>query len=397
MVDVDGFAAACAGGGGGVSSGLNITFVLPHANLSGGTRVVAVYARKLTERGHRVCVISGPIPKPSLHDRLRALLRGKGPLPWGGGEPSHLDGVPVEHRLLDRQRPLRDSDVPDADVIIATWWETAEWIMPLRASKGVKAYFIQHDETVFFPPNASEGRQRVEATWRLPVCKFAVARWLSELGVERGSGEPITVVPNAVDHDVFHAPARGKQPQPTVGFMYSTTRFKGCDIALAAIRLARERIPGLRVQAFGLDAPSDAMPMPPGSQFSKRPPQDRLRTIYSSCDAWLFSSRSEGFGLPILEAMACRTPVVATPAGPAPDLIGAGGGVLVRHDDPADMARALADVCIMPETPWRALSDAACATAARFTWDQSTTLLEQTLRRAVAGTSAPRPAQPQLS
>jgi len=44
--------------------------------------------------------------------------------------------------------------------------------------------------------------------------------------------------------------------------------------------------------------------------------------------------------LPILEAMACRTPVIGTPAGPAPELLGAGGGILVRPEDPADMAMA---------------------------------------------------------
>ena len=367
---------------------MRVTFVLPHANLSGGTRVVAMYARKLTERGHRVCVVSGPTPRPTVRDRVRAILRGR-LLPLGGrAEESHLDGLEIEHRVLDRQRPVVDADVPDAEVIVATWWETAEWIRSLSRSKGAQAYFIQHDETVFFPPEATEGRRRVEATWHFPVHKFAVAKWLSELGVRRGVGDPIAVVPNAVDHDVFCAPPRGKQPVPTVGFMYSTTRFKGCDTALGAIALVREKIPALRVKAFGLDEPSESLPMPPGAEYFHKPAQARLPEIYASCDAWLFSSRSEGFGLPILEAMACRTPVIATPAGPAPDLLGAGGGVLVRPDDAGDMARAIEEVVTQPEQRWRDLSSAAYANAARFTWDQSTTLLEQTLAEAVARSRA---------
>ncbi len=363
---------------------MRITFVLPHANLSGGTRVVAMYARLLTERGHRVCVVSAPAPGPTLMDRVRAAV-GRGPRTVAPArEASHLDGLGIEHRILDRRRPLRDADAPDADVIVATWWETAEWVMGLSPRKGAGAYFIQHDETVFFPPDATEGRRRVEATWRLPLHKFAVATWLAELGVQRGLADRIEVVPNAVDHGLFRVGPRGKQTPSTVGFMYSTTRFKGCDTAVAAIAAAREQVRDLRVKAFGLDDPAELIPLPAGTQYVRRPEQARIPGIYASCDAWLFPSRSEGFGLPILEAMACRTPVIGTPAGPAPELLGAGGGVLVRADDPTDMARAIVEVMRMPEGSWRALSAAAFENAARFTWDHSTTLLEATLRRAVA-------------
>ena len=73
------------------------------------------------------------------------------------------------------------------------------------------------------------------------------------------------------------------------------------------------------------------MPLPRDTEFHLRPPQDRIRDIYSKCDAWLFGSRSEGFGLPILEAMACRTPVIGTPAGAAPELLGDGRGILSRR------------------------------------------------------------------
>jgi glycosyltransferase involved in cell wall biosynthesis len=45
------------------------------------------------------------------------------------------------------------------------------------------------------------------------------------------------------------------------------------------------------------------------------------KNVYADCDVWLFASFSEGFGLPIIEAMACRCPVVATRAGCAPDVI----------------------------------------------------------------------------
>jgi len=95
------------------------------------------------------------------------------------------------------------------------------------------------------------------------------------------------------------------------------------------------------------------------------------------------ASRTEGFGLPILEAMACRTPVIATPVGAAPELIGPGGGRLVANEDPASMAEAIVDIARMPEFDWSAMSDCAYETATRYTWDDATEAFERALERAM--------------
>src|SRR5207237_3451627 len=127
-------------------------------------------------------------------------------------------------------------------------------------------------------------------------------------------------------------------------------------------------ISNLELFAFGTQVPNESLPLPQGAGYLKDPPQDDIRAIYAECDAWLFASRSEGFGLPILEAMACRTPVVATPAGAAPELLAGGGGILVPPEDPAAMAEAIVKVCSLPDAEWQALSAAALATAHGYTW-----------------------------
>jgi alpha-1,3-rhamnosyl/mannosyltransferase len=67
---------------------------------------------------------------------------------------------------------------------------------------------------------------------------------------------------------------------------------------------------------------------------------DVLPSLYSSAKALLYCTHYEGFGLPVLESMACGTPVVVSSRGAAPEI----GGDLAEScdpDDPASIAAAL--------------------------------------------------------
>jgi glycosyltransferase involved in cell wall biosynthesis len=355
---------------------MRITFVLPDANFSGGVRVVATYAQKLTQRGHDVVVVSTPPPPGSLKRKVwHAVKLAGGWRPRAGG--SHLDGTGVRHHTIERFRPVVDADVPDADVVVATWWETAEWVWKLSPEKGAKAYFLQHYEVWGGAP------ERVDATWRLPIHKIVISRWLERMGSEKFGITDASYVPNAVDLEQFRAPARGKQQTPTVGIIYSDIPFKGYEVGLRAIEQIRASMPGVKVRSFGLTNPWDTLPLPPGCEYVRLPPQAKIPEVYAGCDVWLYTSRSEGFGLPVLEAMACRTPVVGTPAGAAPELIGDGGGILVPFDDPTAMAQAALKVLRMPGDQWKAMSDQAHRTATSYTWDDAAKRMEEALETAI--------------
>lgn len=357
---------------------MRITFVCPFLGLAGGIRVIAIHAQSLVARGHEVTVVSTPLAQPRLKSRLGALARGRGwPVNRGVRGPYF---APFGGRLieLDRHRPVVDADLPDADVVVATWWETAEWVNGLSASKGAKAYFIQHYEA-----HPGQPKERVDATWLMPMHRIVVSRWLADLGERRFGVERPTLVANGVDVAQFSSPERAMQRVPTVGVMYSTIPYKGLDVSLQAVRIARERVPDLRLVAFGAMEPTADLPLPERTEFHLRPGQDLIPMLYGACDAWLFASRTEGFGLPLLEAMACRTPVIGTPSGAAPELIERGGGVLVRPDDPADMASAIERVAGMGDESWRAMSDAAYRTASTHTWAEATGRFERALEAAV--------------
>ena len=115
---------------------MKITFVLPYAGLAGGVRVAAIYADRLGKRGHQVYVVSTPARAPLLKQKVKSLLKGDGWPATPDQGPSHLDGLAVPWKVLDHYRPVTDADVPDADVVVATWWETAEWVSKLSPSKG---------------------------------------------------------------------------------------------------------------------------------------------------------------------------------------------------------------------------------------------------------------------
>lgn len=362
---------------------MRITFILPDANFLGGTRVIAIYAERLRRRGHQVYVVSTPRRPIPIKQRFRSLVDGRG---WPSAESrpaSYLDATGVDHRVIDRWRPMTDADVPDADVVIATWWETAHWVAGFSPRKGAKAYFVQD-----YGAHGGQPLDKVAETWRLPLHKITICRWLRDLVVEHCAGSEIDLVLNSVDQEQFQAPRRGKQPAPTVGTVYSRRPQKGCDTALAAVRLAREQIPALKLITFGGGPPSEDLPLPPGTVHNGHAREDELATIYAGCDAWLFSSRKEGFGLPILEAMACRTPVIATPAGAAPELLEGGRGLLVNMDDPADMARAIVEICRMDEATWEAMSDAAFEATRAYSWDDATDRFEAALLSATRMTAA---------
>jgi glycosyltransferase involved in cell wall biosynthesis len=357
---------------------MRITFVLAHAGMSGGVRVVGTYAKLLKQRGHEVVIVSTPHRWPRRRERLYHSMRRLVQAALGQRDPSHLDDVDVEHHVIRHMPPVTGADVPDADVVVATWWETAEWVAALADEKGAKAFFVQHYEA-----HDSQPVDRVAAAWRLPLHKIAISDWLVDLARDRFGDHDVSLVPNAVDLGLFHAPPRGKRATPAVGFMYSYKTYKGCDICVRAIELARRELPDLQVIAFGTHGECRELPLPHRTELEVLPPQHRLREIYASCDTWLFGSRTEGFGLPLLEAMACRTPVIATPAGAAPELVGHGGGVLVSPEDPEEMARAIVDVVHQSPTAWRAMSDRAYNAAASYTWDEATVRFEAALKRAI--------------
>lgn len=111
-------------------------------------------------------------------------------------------------------------------------------------------------------------------------------------------------------------------------------------------------------------------------------PDGDLPALYRGARCFAFPATAEGFGLPVVEAMACGTPVVAAGAAALVEVV-AGGGVLFDPGDDAALAAALQAVCT-DAGRGRDLSDRARRRAAAFSWDLTAEATEGVLREVAA-------------
>lgn len=354
---------------------MRITFILPFAGLSGGSRVIAIYAEKLLARGHKVLIVSQPAQKVSLKTKIKTLILRKKISNSTESRP-FFENTNIENIILDKTRPVEAKDVPDADIIVATFWITANWVDNLPSSKGAKCYLIQGHEVQPHFYNST-----AEITYQLPLHKIVISRWLKNIMQESYGDYNADLVPNAVDFNHFKSDNRRKNKALTIGFLHSHKPCKNTALAIEIIVQAKREISNLKVVAFGAYPAKIPYALPEWIEFHCQPPQSKIPSLYSQCDAWLFTSEVEGFGLPILESMACGTPVLSTPAAAAPDLINPNNGALLDFT-PVSFLKEINRFNKMSNEEWLEMSNNAIKVARKYSWDDAADLFEASLKNA---------------
>ncbi len=136
------------------------------------------------------------------------------------------------------------------------------------------------------------------------------------------------------------------------------------NLALLAHLAPRLPLPIVLLAGKGAAArfgfPSSTLELPPV-------PESDLAPVYSAATALLFPSRYEGFGLPVLEAMACGCPVIASRASALPEVVG-DAGLLVAPTDPHDWLSAVQRL-VQESATRQSLGALGLERAARFRWD----------------------------
>jgi glycosyltransferase involved in cell wall biosynthesis len=290
---------------------LRVTFLLPLAGTDpiGGFKVTYEYANFLAARGHSVSVvhplvfrIDQPLRSLPFRERVRKLREYWVLKLSGGYKPASWFEMHPEVKLL-WVPSLAERHLPDGDIVIATAWETAEWAAEYSARKGRRFYLIQHHETWSGPED------RVDATWKLPLEKIVIARWLQRIAEE--AGEPAHLVHNGLDFDRFgmDVPIKARDPYELL-MLFHTKEWKGTADGLRAFELARKREPSLRLTVFGLMPRPDDLPS--HIEYHQNPAQQVLRSLYNRAAIFLSPSWAEGFPLPPAEALQCGAALVST-------------------------------------------------------------------------------------
>lgn len=358
---------------------MRVTFVLPGRALrfSGGFKVLYQYAGLLALRGHRVHLLHTPFlaADATLKNKLRARLTflggALGLLPW-----SPESWLPSHDRVDLVWAPgISEATVPDADAIVVSFWQSAEWVRGLSASKGRKFYLVQEYE--IYMTAEPEQRRRMEADFKAGFRMIAISPAVSEM--LEGCGAPVDArIPNGVELDVFRLRKPiGDDSRRTVGFPYRRESFKGTGRALRALESARRRLgEDLDVWSFGADR---AEGLPSWVRYHRRPSDEDLCRLYNDTAVFVLASDYEGWGLPGCEAMACGAALAATESGGVRGY--AEDAVTALLSAPGDVEGLAGNVVRLVEDRKLRLDLASRGHehVQRFTWSRSADALERLL------------------
>lgn len=168
----------------------------------------------------------------------------------------------------------------------------------------------------------------------------------------------------------FWRPRVGARPSGPLRFLYAGQLGirKGIPVLLEAWR--RAALPDAQLDLVGLWtlAPERRATLPPNVTHHGPCSRNELRARYQSADVFVFPSFFEGFGLVVLEAMACGLPVVVSEVLEGMGLVTENSGVVVKAGEVEQLTEALRRVAAQPER-LPELSRAARAAVERFTWD----------------------------
>jgi teichuronic acid biosynthesis glycosyltransferase TuaC len=170
--------------------------------------------------------------------------------------------------------------------------------------------------------------------------------------------EKMRVIPNAVDGTIFTLPAKGQRPiSNQILFVGAIRPVKGVDILLRAMRVLRESGREVQLLLVGesffknyqreydrIRRMTQELDLDGRVEFvGKQRPADVVHYMQNS-GVLVLPSRAESFGMVLVEALACGTPVVATRCGGPEDIVNERVGVLVPPEDPEALATAIAHV-----------------------------------------------------
>src|SRR4051812_18677847 len=219
-----------------MADALRVTVLCPHLRIAGGVRAILTYADRLARRGHAVTIV---VP---------------GRRTWWGGVRAGAGADWMGDFRPDIRWVARwtANALPDADVLLATAWQSAPVVAEAPARAGRKLYLIQHYESLYHGD-----ADAVDRTYRLPLAKIVISTWLRDVMRERfASDADVLVTP--VDATLFHRVDVARTPgPPRVLMLHHDYAWKGVADGMEVVARVRAGGHALRLVGFGVKPPRD--------------------------------------------------------------------------------------------------------------------------------------------
>jgi glycosyltransferase involved in cell wall biosynthesis len=339
---------------------MKMSFILPGAGISGGTRVTVVQGNHLVKRGHRVRILvrKGRIGPRTIYRYLRDNVINP-PHSWLKDFNGHLEGF----KEIDQCKFEKE------EIIVGVGSYVLEEMVKLQSFRDLTVLYL-HGITRWDP-------DRMKRVLSSPIPKIAVASYLVPL-VEAEDGEKvISVIPNGIDRTEYFMSV-DESEKDGVGTIYSSHAAKDPKTTVACIQKLSTIRPELPIRIFGTEKKPKLLAQ---ALYRRFPSVQQARELYSKSLVWIMASMSEGFPAPPLEAMACGAVPVVTDCGGTRDIIVDGeNGFLVRV---GDVDRIVDRVMLLLSD--KMLRDRMRAkgevTVDRFNWEKSIDQLEDVLEK----------------
>ena len=287
------------------------------------------------------------------------------------------------------QKLIPDSAILSSNAVIG--FDTLSWILARRAKAlgrpfilertaihratraSIRAAFAQSGSGAL-PESPSGGVQDAMESEEIALASRVVAasrfseRSLLDAGV---APEKISVIPYGVHWEWFAAGAKRGSQEGKLTFLFvgHVKAEKGIAILLDAWKRLAPSDAELCLAGSGDPETIAAARAIPGVRVLGKLAPEELRAIYRGASVFVFPTFYDGFGMVLLEAMACGLPILATPNCAAPELIRDGAaGAIFPAGDPAALCAAMADVCAN-RTAWSQRGVAAREIARSYSWE----------------------------
>ncbi len=323
---------------------MKISFIEPHLKVYGGIRRIIEFANRLTERGHDVTIF-------------------------------HSDGTPCNWiKCIGKVKSYNEVLSESHDVIIYNDPNPIDYYLVKKAKAKLKVFYILAlyekdllkgiNPKVYLPFHWNKRMLLLKKSLESSYLKLSNSTWIYRWLKENMNIDSKLLI-GGINTDIFR-PVNVKKNHNEIRVLCSgdPRKRKGTDTVLEAIKLVKNVESRVVLDTY----------------YGKGIPQERMAEKYSSADIFVDGQWYAGWNNPVVEAMACKVPVVCTDIGGVQDFtFHKKAALLVPPKNPEAMASAILRL-IKDKELRESLRENAYQLIKKFDWDKSVDRLEEILK-----------------